>query len=152
MPSERTPLLVDEGDDIDSPSSGVTATLLFAVAIASLSSFHFGYTLGFTSPTLGAMQQLLNETKGMDTTLEAANVASITCIGALIGALFFAGQIAERFGRRAALAFPLIPGGTGWLLIIFSVNVPKSAYSMVTFPYPKDQQRSGALRGRSERC
>ena len=88
---------------------------IMAAAIAAIGAFLFGYSLGFTSPTLTAMEVLKHggaftdgdlKDLGDDTIVvvsdQAAQFSSIVNVGAMIGALL-GGVACDSLGRRGTL-------------------------------------------------
>lgn len=69
----------------------------------------FGVTLGWSSPSIIILKS--NESplpSGKITTEESSWIASLLCLGCLIGNVFF-GYITSKFGRKTPLMFMTIP-------------------------------------------
>ena len=95
-----------------------------AAGAAAVGAFLFGYSLGFTSPTLTALEVLKNDAAFTDgdlkdlgdntiivTSSEAAQFSSIVNVGAIIGSVI-GGLLCDAIGRRTTilLAAPLFGG------------------------------------------
>ncbi|GAB5371666.1 hypothetical protein AAMO2058_001599500 [Amorphochlora amoebiformis] len=97
---------------------------------ACLGAFMFGYSLGFTSPALSAMQgevknQVFTDIDCNGDTVSSGNASlfsSIVSIGAMIGAL--AGKTSDVIGRKKALTLASIPfmAGYAWLSVTTSAE------------------------------
>jgi len=109
------------------PSAAPTWRLIRDVLVACLASLHFGLALGFTSPCLKPIRE---ELLG-DSAPRAALVGSIVNVGALLGALLLGGVLAERCGRRAALALSAVPSVAGWALIAFALDSEPYGFVML---------------------
>ncbi|OQU86600.1 hypothetical protein SORBI_3003G111000 [Sorghum bicolor] len=122
--AEKKPLLVrvvgsgsgdGQGGSASSSSSSV-AVVVGCTAIAVAGSFEFGISVGYSSPTqLGIMRDLHLSLA------EYSVFGSILTIGAMLGAVV-SGSIADRAGRRGAMAISDILCALGYLLIGFSQN------------------------------
>eukprot|EP00471_Norrisiella_sphaerica_P009121 CAMPEP_0184492998 /NCGR_PEP_ID=MMETSP0113_2-20130426/24812_1 /TAXON_ID=91329 /ORGANISM="Norrisiella sphaerica, Strain BC52" /LENGTH=534 /DNA_ID=CAMNT_0026878087 /DNA_START=71 /DNA_END=1675 /DNA_ORIENTATION=+ len=121
-PDHYAQVPVVEDAVVDEAKVSVVKPALFAL-MAGLGAFMFGYTLGFTSPALPAMygtnnsQNVFTPKECVDGTVSSDKgslFSSIVNIGAVVGALM-AGNIADYFGRRLALASAAIPLGAGWV-------------------------------------
>ena len=103
-----------------------------ATAVACLGAWLFGFTVGFTSPTVMAMQ---GETKkqvfvdlsceGDDTVTssKAALFGSVVSLGSMIGALA-GGHLADAIGRKYTIAISAVPYAAGylWLAVTTDAN------------------------------
>ncbi|XP_044594914.1 facilitated trehalose transporter Tret1-1-like [Cotesia glomerata] len=97
-----------------------------AATAANIAVVAGGATLGWTSPIL---LMLKKDPVSPDNPIgrpiseeEASWIGSLTPVGALVGG-FFAGYLAETFGRRATLLSSVIPSTLGWILIATGQSV-----------------------------
>ncbi|XP_004967879.1 sugar transporter ERD6-like 5 isoform X3 [Setaria italica] len=100
-----------------SPSSSSSiAVVVASTAVAVAGSFEFGISVGYSSPSQpGIMRDL-------DLSLAEYSVfGSILTIGAMLGAIV-SGTVADRVGRRFAMAISDLLCILGYLLITFSQN------------------------------
>ncbi|ONM30920.1 sugar transporter ERD6-like 5-like isoform X1 [Zea mays] len=112
------PLLVrvggSGGSQGGSASSSSVAVVVGCTAIAVAGSFEFGMSIGYSSPTqLGIMRDLRLSLA------EYSVFGSILTIGAMLGAIV-SGSVADRAGRRGAMAISDVLCALGYLLIGFS--------------------------------
>uniref|UniRef100_H0X828 Solute carrier family 2, facilitated glucose transporter member 3 n=1 Tax=Otolemur garnettii TaxID=30611 RepID=H0X828_OTOGA len=95
------------------PSPQVTPSLIFAIAIATIGSFQFGYNTGVINAPEAIIKDFLNYTleerledlpsTGLLTSLWSLSVA-IFSVGGMIGS-FSVGLFVNRFGRRNSMLF-----------------------------------------------
>ncbi|CAO2161926.1 unnamed protein product [Urochloa humidicola] len=97
-------------------SSSSIAVVVASTAVAVAGSFEFGISVGYSSPSQpGIMRDL-------DLSLAEYSVfGSILTIGAMLGAIV-SGTVADRVGRRCAMAISDLLCILGYLLITFSQN------------------------------
>ncbi|XP_034594900.1 sugar transporter ERD6-like 5 isoform X2 [Setaria viridis] len=102
-----------QGASSPSPSSSI-AVVVASTAVAVAGSFEFGISVGYSSPSQpGIMRDL-------DLSLAEYSVfGSILTIGAMLGAIV-SGTVADRVGRRFAMAISDLLCILGYLLITFS--------------------------------
>ncbi|KMT13558.1 hypothetical protein BVRB_4g083330 [Beta vulgaris subsp. vulgaris] len=108
--SNNIPLLIKPPENV----SPATAVVIFSTLVAICGSFVFGSAVGFTSPTESGMISDLGLTLA-----QYSIFGSILTIGAMAGAIV-SGKIADRFGRRGAMAFSEILCLAGFLAIVFA--------------------------------
>jgi SP family sugar:H+ symporter-like MFS transporter len=89
----------DESTGAIPEGSGNLAAILFFSFVAALGGFLFGFDSGVINGTVDALQTEFNSSEAGT----GFNVASIL-LGSAVGA-FFAGNLADRFGRRPVLIF-----------------------------------------------
>nr|CAB3476681.1 unnamed protein product [Digitaria exilis] len=104
------------GDSRGSASSSSITVVVGSTAVAVAGSFEFGLSIGYSSPSqLGIMRDLHLSLA------EYSVFGSILTIGAMLGAIV-SGSIADRAGRRGAMAISDVICTLGYLLIAFSQN------------------------------
>lgn len=84
-------------DSVSHPNQGNTAFIILISCVATIGGFLFGFDSGVINGTVDGLQQAFNS----DSAGTGFNVASML-LGCAIGA-FFAGRLADVFGRRALL-------------------------------------------------
>ncbi|XP_055308413.1 facilitated trehalose transporter Tret1-like [Sitodiplosis mosellana] len=95
----------------------------FAALVVNIFLMCYGVTCGWASPSIILLMS--DETplpSGKITMDEASYVASLICIGGLIGNIVF-GFITNKFGRKIPLLFLTLPAIISWTLIWFAQNV-----------------------------
>ncbi|CAL4957493.1 unnamed protein product [Urochloa decumbens] len=103
-------------DGRGSASSSSIAAVVGSTVVAVAGSFEFGLSIGYSSPSqLGIMRDLHLSLA------EYSVFGSILTIGAMLGAIV-SGSIADRAGRRGAMAISDVICTLGYLLIAFSQN------------------------------
>uniref|UniRef100_K3XRV7 Major facilitator superfamily (MFS) profile domain-containing protein n=1 Tax=Setaria italica TaxID=4555 RepID=K3XRV7_SETIT len=104
------------GNSRGSASSSSIAVVVGSTAVAVAGSFEFGLSIGYSSPSqLGIIRDLHLSLA------EYSVFGSILTIGAMLGAIV-SGSIADRAGRRGAMAISDVICALGYLLIAFSQN------------------------------
>lgn len=88
--------------------------LIFAAACAFLGSYSFGYTIGYSSPALPALEK--SGLIGINGS-ERGWFGSLMTIGALFGGPL-GGWCIEKLGRRTTMKLTSIPFFLGWLSIL----------------------------------
>lgn len=89
----------------------------------NLLTLSYGITCGWPSPNILILTS--DETplpSGKITIDEASWIASLTCLGSIVGNIVF-GYLTGKFGRKNPLIFLTIPTVISWLLIWFAQNV-----------------------------
>ncbi|KAL6890546.1 hypothetical protein ACP4OV_008801 [Aristida adscensionis] len=117
--AERPLLVRVVGGDDSSPSSSATSSIAVVVAstaVAVAGSFEFGISVGYSSPAQPGIMRDLNLSLA-----EYSVFGSIMTIGAMLGAIA-SGIVADRVGRRCAMAIADVLCILGYLLITFSQN------------------------------
>ncbi|XP_062207072.1 sugar transporter ERD6-like 5 isoform X3 [Phragmites australis] len=105
-----------DGRHSASSSSSSIAVVVASTAVAVAGSFEFGVSVGYSSPSqLGIMRDLHLSLA------EYSVFGSILTIGAMLGAIA-SGAVADRVGRRCAMAISDVLCILGYLLITFSQN------------------------------
>ncbi|KAL4638900.1 hypothetical protein ACB092_03G179500 [Castanea dentata] len=104
----------DDGGESQSGSSSAIVVVVLSTLVAVSSSYVFGTTVGYSSPTQSGIMDDLGLTVA-----EYSLFVSILTIGAMIGAIV-SGQIAGYIGRRGTMGFSEIFCLAGWLAIAFS--------------------------------
>ena len=92
------------GDDLESPSSSSASAAVTCAFAASLSALCFGYHMA-------AINGCLEAIAGANNLVAQGLVVSTLLVGAAVGS-FFAGRVADAFGRRRGLQY------TGLLLVL----------------------------------
>ncbi|XP_021742463.1 LOW QUALITY PROTEIN: sugar transporter ERD6-like 5 [Chenopodium quinoa] len=108
-----SPLLASNREN-SPPQPTATAAVILSTLVAISGSFVFGASVGFSSPAESGMIS--------ETTLNGEQYSvfgSILTIGAMMGAVV-SGRIADRFGRRGAMAFSELLCLVGSLTIVFA--------------------------------
>nr|CAB3472634.1 unnamed protein product [Digitaria exilis] len=104
------------GDSRGSASSSSITVVVGSTAVAVAGSFEFGLSIGYSSPSQ------LDIMRDLHLSLAEYSVfGSILTIGAMLGAIV-SGSIADRAGRRGAMAISDVICTLGYLLIAFSQN------------------------------
>ncbi|KAH8377879.1 hypothetical protein KR093_007661, partial [Drosophila rubida] len=96
-------------------------TLLLALAV-NIASISFGAYCGWPSSSfleLGSDESPLET--GPLTSQDQGNVASVLCLGGLVGNVFFV-WLAERCGRKNSMLWVTLPSLLGWVLIPYARN------------------------------
>ncbi|KAL6626526.1 hypothetical protein ACP70R_030252 [Stipagrostis hirtigluma subsp. patula] len=111
-----------EGDaaaSASSPSSSPSsiAAVVGSTAVAVAGSFEFGISVGYSSPSQPGIMRDLHLSLA-----EYSVFGSIMTIGAMLGAIV-SGTIADRVGRRCAMAMADVLCILGYLLITFSQEI-----------------------------
>ncbi|TVU04331.1 hypothetical protein EJB05_32071 [Eragrostis curvula] len=113
------PLLVtvsgSSGDGRHSAASAI-AVVVGSTAVAVAGSFEFGISVGYSSPSQTGIMRDLHLSIA-----EYSVFGSILTIGAMLGAIV-SGTLADRVGRRCAMAISDVFCMVGYLLITFSQN------------------------------
>nr|TKW12854.1 hypothetical protein SEVIR_5G062600v2 [Setaria viridis] len=104
------------GNSRGSASSSSIAVVVGSTAVAVAGSFEFGLSIGYSSPSLLGIMRDLHLSLA-----EYSVFGSILTIGAMLGAIV-SGSIADRAGRRGAMAISDVICALGYLLIAFSQN------------------------------
>ncbi|OQU86596.1 sugar transporter ERD6-like 5 isoform X1 [Sorghum bicolor] len=97
-------------------SSSSIAVVVASTAVAVAGSFEFGISVGYSSPSQPGIMRDLNLSLA-----EYSLFGSILTIGAMLGAIV-SGTVADRVGRRSAMAISDLLCILGYLLITFSQN------------------------------
>ncbi|GAQ91216.1 sugar transporter [Klebsormidium nitens] len=119
---DQAPLLeAGQGGERSSAAPSHSFTIV-AVLIAALGPLYFGYSLGYTSPALPAIESQLELTTG-----QASFFGALVNIGAMMGSLS-SGAVADAIGRKGVLAVAACPGVLGWLIIALAQD-PLALYS-----------------------
>lgn len=83
---------------------------------------NYGITCGWPSPNIELLTSKDTPLASGPITLEEGSwIASILCIGGLVGNILF-GIVTARYGRKRPLLFLTIPTTVSWLLILFAQN------------------------------
>lgn len=90
--------------------------MVASTAVAVAGSFEFGISVGYSSPSQPGIMRDLNLSLA-----EYSVFGSILTIGAMLGAIV-SGTVADRVGRRSAMAISDLLCILGYLLITFSQN------------------------------
>lgn len=98
------------------PSSSSIAVVVASTAVAVAGSFEFGISVGYSSPSQSGIMRDLSLSLA-----EYSVFGSILTIGAMLGAVV-SGTVADRVGRRSAMAISDLLCIFGYLLITFSQN------------------------------
>ncbi|CAL4977162.1 unnamed protein product [Urochloa decumbens] len=98
-------------------SSSSIAVVVGSTAVAVAGSFEFGISVGYSSPCQPGIMRDFNISIA-----EYSVFGSILTAGAMLGA-FVSGTLADRVGRRCAMAISDLLCILGYLLIIFSQSV-----------------------------
>ena len=106
--------------------AGASHGSILAAGVAAIGAFLFGYSMGFTSPTLTAMELLRKDSAFSDadledlgddtvvvTSSEAAQFSSIINIGAMFGSVL-GGLACDAFGRRGTILLIAPVFGFAW--------------------------------------
>ncbi|CAO2836785.1 unnamed protein product [Amaranthus hypochondriacus] len=112
--SSRAPLLTKDTENRSPPEAAATRVVIFSTLVAICGSFVFGSSVGFSSPAESGMISDLGLTLA-----QYSVFGSILTIGAMIGAIL-SGRIADRFGRKGAMAFSELLCFVGCLAIVFA--------------------------------
>uniref|UniRef100_A0A0A9GC59 Major facilitator superfamily (MFS) profile domain-containing protein n=1 Tax=Arundo donax TaxID=35708 RepID=A0A0A9GC59_ARUDO len=97
-------------------SSSPIAVVVTSTAVAVAGSFEFGISVGYSSPSQPGIMRDLHLSIA-----EYSVFGSILIIGAMLGAIV-SGTVADRVGRRCAMAISDVLCILGYLLITFSQN------------------------------
>lgn len=115
VPDSPSPRLVKKKHE------GSSCRLLFAAACAFLGPFSFGYTIGYSSPAIPALEKA-----GLLTSGQSGWFGSLMTLGAIIGGPF-GGWCIEKFGRRTTMKLTSLPFCLGWICI-FSAHGPQGLF------------------------
>jgi SP family facilitated glucose transporter-like MFS transporter 8 len=121
MPSRNT--------QVDDPLEPAVVTAVASTAAAGLGALIFGFSLGFTGPSLTAMEVVRQDTMFQDARIEtladgtifvdsrqASTFSSILTIGAMVGSMS-GGVLCDKFGRKNTIMAASIPFMLGWFFI-----------------------------------
>ncbi|KAH8263237.1 hypothetical protein KR044_006378 [Drosophila immigrans] len=100
----------------------LTDLIFLSTFLVNIASISFGAYCGWPSSSfleLGSDESPLET--GPLTKQDQGNVASVLCLGGLIGNVFFA-WLAERCGRKSSLLWVTLPSLLGWVLIPYARN------------------------------
>ncbi|OEL14263.1 Sugar transporter ERD6-like 5, partial [Dichanthelium oligosanthes] len=113
-------------------SSSSIAVVVASTAVAVAGSFEFGISVGYSSPSQAGIMSDLSLSLA-----EYSVFGSILTIGAMLGAIV-SGTVADRVGRRCAMAISDLLCMLGYLLITFAQVAPSPThfYSSARFGYP----------------
>ena len=109
---------------------------ILAASVSGLGAFVFGYSLGFTSPVLTAMEVLkdgavfddveIDKLNSGDTvTLDSADASlfsSVINIGAMLGAIL-GGWACDRLGRKGTITLAALPFALSWACIAYYADI-----------------------------
>ncbi|XP_031634634.1 facilitated trehalose transporter Tret1-like [Contarinia nasturtii] len=94
-----------------------------AALVANLITIGFGVTNGWASPSLLLLKSDDSPLPSGKVTVEECSwIASLMCLGALVGNSFF-GTISSKFGRKIGMLSLTLPTIIAWTLVIFAQNV-----------------------------
>ncbi|KAI4325477.1 hypothetical protein MLD38_030874 [Melastoma candidum] len=88
-----------------------SVSILLCVLIVSLGPIHFGFTLGYSSPT---EDEIISDLRL--SVSQYSIFGSLANVGAMVGSIA-SGQIAEYIGRKGSLMIAAIPSVLGWVVI-----------------------------------
>lgn len=85
--------------------------------MVGLGAVAFGFHIGLSGPTNNYILAKLQVSKAL-----RDFCFSVICVGAMIGS-FLAGSLSDRWGRRCALMFSLVPFAVGVAICVYSLTV-----------------------------